>query len=580
MDKTTLLLEAAEILNSDINVKPLLKNILNITVKYLNASAASLFLINPKLKQLDLYLMAGEEDPRIWASHLSLGQGIAGWVAEHGEPVLTNDARSDPRFYTGLENMADFRTGALICVPIRRHDKILGVVEALNPQGGDKFTDDDMGLLMALSGQMAVSLENAILIDKLQKNSREKELLIEISKKLNTFLELNEILDYILDSLTEVVEYDMAGIFLVDRETGDIIPEVEKSKTRGEDEVLFKNLLLKIGDGLVGWVGKTGKSVIVSDVSIDPRYIKFRKNTSSEMVVPIKSEDNILGVLNIESDQVNKYDNEDLRLVEAFAGQAAVAIERAHLSKEILEQRMLAEELEIARRIQLSFLPSRQPEIEGFQVWAFNRSYHEVGGDYYDFIPIVENQTGIAIGDVVGKGIPAALLMAAFRASLIAEIRNNYAIRTILSKVNNLLYESMERSNFVTAVYGVLDSRNSIFTFSNAGHNLPLLFRSDGSIEKLSEGGLALGIVYNQTYIEQPAFLRPGDWILFYTDGVTETFNEKGKEYGEEKLVELVKQNLHLTPKQLADEILKDLGKFRRGAPQSDDYTMILLKKT
>lgn len=580
MDKTTLLLEAAEILNSDINVKPLLKNILNITVKYLNASAASLFLINPKLKQLDLYLMAGEEDPRIWASHLSLGQGIAGWVAEHGEPVLTNDARSDPRFYTGLENMADFKTGSLICVPIKRHDKILGVVEALNPRGDDEFTDDDLGLLMALSGQMAVSLENAILVDKLQKSSREKELLIEISKKLNTFLELNEILDYILDSLTEVVEYDMAGIFLVDRETGDIIPEVEKSKTRGEDEVLFKNLLLKIGDGLVGWVGKTGKSVIVPDVSIDPRYIKFRKNTSSEMVVPIKSEENILGVLNIESDTVNKYDNEDLRLVEAFAGQAAVAIERAHLISEILEQRTLAEELEIARRIQLSFLPSRQPEIEGFHVWAFNRSYHEVGGDYYDFIPIVENQTGIAIGDVVGKGIPAALLMAAFRASLIAEIRNNYAIRTILSKVNNLLYESMEPGNFVTAVYGVLDSRNSIFTFSNAGHNLPLLFRSDGSIEKLSEGGLALGIVYNQIYIEQPVFLRPGDWILFYTDGVTETFNEKGEEYGEEKLVELVKQNLHLTPKQLADEILKDLGEFRRGSPQSDDYTMILLKKT
>ncbi len=579
MDKVALLLEAAETLNSELRIKPLLENILNLTLRYLNAAAVSVFLINPKLNRLDLYLKAGEDNPKIWSSHLAFGQGIAGWVAEKGEPVITDNARSDPRFFTGYENMADFKTGALICVPIKRREKVLGVIEALNPEGGRLFDREDLDILITLSGQMAISLENAILLEKSEKDRREKEILFEISKKLNTSLSLDEILDTIIDSLSEVIDYDMAGIFLVNRKTGDLTPQFEKSKTRGGDELLRKNIKLKLGDGLVGWVAKNGKSVLVPDVNADSRYFKFRKNTSSEMVVPIKSDNHIVGVFNIESDEVNKYTEEDITLLEAFASQAGVAIERARLHNEILSKRELEEELKIARRIQLSFLPQEQPQIDGYDIYGLNHSYIEVGGDYFDFIRIVENQYGIAIGDVAGKGIPAALIMAAFRASLIAEIRNNYAIRTILSKVNSLIYESVESGNYVTAVYGVLDSQNSIFTFSNAGHNPPLLFRSKGKVEELSEGGVALGVIPNCNYVERPVFLNNGDLILFYTDGVTETFSPSGEEYGTDRLIDLINSSRDLPAKEISNKLLNDLKTFRDTAPQSDDYTVIILKK-
>lgn len=579
MDKATLLLEAADILNSNLKVKSLLENILNITLRYMNAAAASVFLINDRLKRLELYLMAGEENPKIWGSQLSLGQGIAGWVAENGEAVISDDARSDPRFYAGFEDMAAFKTGALLCVPIRRREKILGVVEALNPQGGAKFSQDDLETLMALSGEMANSLENAMLIEKFEKNSREKELLFEISKKLNTFLELDSILDTILDGLSEVIEYDMAAIFLVDPITGLINPEVEKSKTRGSDEFYPENFLIKLGDGLVGWVAKNGQSVLVPDVTADQRYIEFRSKTASEMVVPIKSNKGVVGVLNIEGDEANKYSDEDLKLLEIFAGHAAVAIERAQLLDELLSKRKLEEELKIARRIQLTFLPSKQPEIAGYDIWAINRSYDEVGGDYYDFIPIVENQYGIAVGDVAGKGIPAAIIMAAFRSSLKAEIRNNFAIRTILYKVNNLLFESIEPGNYVTAVYGVLDSQNSIFTFSNAGHNPPIFIRADGRYEELSIGGMALGIIPDCQYIEKPIYLSLGDIIVFYTDGVTETFNSSEEEYGVERLIRIVMGSSGCSANEISSKILGDLEVFRNGISQTDDYTLIIMKK-
>jgi len=579
MDKTSLLLEAAEILNSDLKVKPLLTNILNITLDYLNAKAASVFLFNEKHQRLDLYLMAGENRPEIWASHLKKGQGIAGWVVENGIPVLANDARSDPRFYRGIENMADFKTGALLCVPIKRHEKILGVIEALNPQGGELFTNDDLETMMALSGQMAVSLENAILMEKYENQSSALQRLSEISMTLNTFVTLEKILDAILDSLSDVIDYDIAVIFIIDPTTGILVPQVEKSKNIGEIEMLHDKFNLKIGDGLVGWACKSGESIRVDDVNADSRYVKLKESTRSELVVPFKNDNIVSGVINVESDGINKYDDEDLRLLEAFSSQAAVAIERAHNHNEILKNRKLEDELKIAKRIQLTFLPAEQPDIPGYSIYGINHSYTEVGGDYYDFIPIVKGQTGIAIGDVAGHGIPAALIMAAFRASLKAEIRNNFAIRHILFKVNNLLCESVERGNYVTALYGVLDADNSIFTFSNAGHNPPLLLRVSGEVEELSEGGIALGVIPDTKYVEKPVILNAGDIIVFYTDGITETFNSGGEEFGTERLVDCIKSISNSRAEDISKNLIERLKVFRKGGTQTDDYTSVILKK-
>jgi sigma-B regulation protein RsbU (phosphoserine phosphatase) len=304
----------------------------------------------------------------------------------------------------------------------------------------------------------------------------------------------------------------------------------------------------------------------------------MRPQTKSEVAIPLISRDKVIGVFNIESDELNAYSQSDVELLETFGSQAAVSIERAILYQQAMEQKILEEELAIARKIQQTFLPQKYPSIPAFDISGVNIPSEAVGGDYYDFIDIVDNQIGIAIGDVSGKGIGAALIMAAFRASLKAEIRNNYAIRTIFAKVNSLLYESIERENYVTSVYGVLDSKNRVFTFSNAGHNPPLLFRTNGEIIELAEGGLALGMLPNSIYEERPVHINRNDLLLFYTDGVTEAQNQNNEEFGLLRLKNLVKESKEAGTKEIIDIVVNSVQKFKDPAKPLDDLTMILVK--
>jgi sigma-B regulation protein RsbU (phosphoserine phosphatase) len=261
-----------------------------------------------------------------------------------------------------------------------------------------------------------------------------------------------------------------------------------------------------------------------------------------------------------------------------FASMAAVSIERAKLLKERMATKRIEHELSIARRIQKTFLPANNPIINGFDIAGVNIPSQEVGGDYYDFIHIVEDQWGIAIGDVAGNGIPASLIMAAYRAGLKAEIRNNFAIRAILKKVNNLLYESIERDRYVTAVYGVLDSKNKLLTFSNAGHNPPILRRVNGNLEYLRDGGLALGIFPQSEYKESSVFLNSGDILLFYTDGVTEVPNKKNEEFGEERLIDVLNKVEKLSSHKIVKEIISEVRKFGSMASLPDDLTLVSIK--
>jgi sigma-B regulation protein RsbU (phosphoserine phosphatase) len=238
----------------------------------------------------------------------------------------------------------------------------------------------------------------------------------------------------------------------------------------------------------------------------------------------------------------------------------------------------IEDQLQVARDIQKSFLPRVPPSYPGFDFDAINISSEEVGGDYFDFIPIVDHQLGITIADVSGKGLPASLIMASYRASLIAEIRNNYALRTVMRKVNNLIFESVERGNFVTAVYGVLDTRNRVFTYSNAGHNPPFILRKSGEVESLADGGLILGIVPERQYQECPVQFKPGDIMVMYTDGVTDTENDKGEQFDIERLVELVRKNRRLPAKGIRAKIVDEISRFRSDSYQPDDLTLVIVK--
>jgi sigma-B regulation protein RsbU (phosphoserine phosphatase) len=439
---------------------------------------------------------------------------------------------------------------------------------------GKEFNQQDLEILSSLADQIAIALDNSYLYRRAKKKTLEMETLLEVEKSLSSTLNLNQLLELILDSLHKVVKYDAVVVFLIDKKKQDI----EHIKARGFDPAIEPDLQLKIGQGMAGWAAKTQKSLVVPDVMQDQRYIEARVGTKSAMVVPMISQERIIGVFDLESDKLNAYSEDDLELLEAFASLASISLERAHQHEEILEKRKLEEELSIAKKIQQTFLPQEKPQLAGFDISGINIPSEDVGGDYYDFISIIENQMGLAIGDVSGKGIPAALIMASFRASLIAEIRNNYAIRSIMFKVNNLLFESTASDIYVTAVYGVLDTKNRIFTFANGGHNAPILRHANGGMEYLTEGGVALGMFENSKYEERPLKLNPGDIIVFYTDGVTEAKNEKEEEFGTRRLKQVIDVSHQLSATQIQENIYKAVKDFRGDLPPGDDLTMIVIK--
>lgn len=418
-------------------------------------------------------------------------------------------------------------------------------------------------------------LRNAVLIDALHRIELELELLQETGTILSMSIRLDEVFKSIVAALEKLIAFDAVGIYILSHK-GEMIDELFSQGYHEDDTPAL--LRLKAGKGLVGWVAKTGEPVIVPNVAEDQRYVKTRQTTNSELVVPLFSGNEVIGAFNLESDRLDAYSPSDLEMVTAFANQASVSITRAKLIQETLEKNKIKDQLQVAREIQKSFIPAVPPRYPGFDFDAVNISSDEVGGDYFDFIPIVDHQLGVTIADVSGKGVPAALIMASYRASLIAEIRNNYAIRTILRKVNNLICESVERGKFVTAVYGVLDAKNRIFTFANAGHNPPIHLRATGEVEFLTTGGWTLGIQSDKEYEERPIHIRSGDILVLYTDGVTEAENPRQELFGTDRLVELVKSNGNRSAREIRETIVDEVIRFRDPETQPDDLTLMIIK--
>jgi len=250
------------------------------------------------------------------------------------------------------------------------------------------------------------------------------------------------------------------------------------------------------------------------------------------------------------------------------------------LQRTYAEKERLQKELEIARDIQQSFLPQVIPQIEGFELAAINIPAREVGGDFYDFIPIANDKWGLVIADVSGKGIPAALFMALSRTIVRTKTIGNPAISEAIGKANELLTEESETSNmFVTLFYTILDTKKRSLTYTNAGHNLPLLIkRANGEVTRLEGRGIALGVAPNIELEEKEILLEKGDITVVYTDGVTEAINEQNEEFGEERLIKIITENYDLPAQKLIEQIQQKIVTFSSNQPQFDDLTLIVLK--
>jgi sigma-B regulation protein RsbU (phosphoserine phosphatase) len=413
-------------------------------------------------------------------------------------------------------------------------------------------------------------------------------MLLDITKKISRSLDVDEVLELVMDTLGSLVPYDAAGIYMIecsaqgDGSAGEdkigALKGFSTTSVRGYDINELTGLHLKVGEGLLGYAAQTGEPLIVADVSLDPRYVNARRETCSEMVAPIISNDKVIGAFDLESDRKNAYNEDDLEILMLLASQVAIIIEKAMLYEQSVEKKRLQAQLEVARQVQLELLPARDPRLEGFDISAYNFSTEEVSGDYYDFVSLYEDHLGIVIADVSGKGVPAALLMAFLRASLRAAIHIGYAPNISMSKVNYLLWESIENNQYVTAFYGALDATNRTLAYANAGHNPPLLMDAEGNARFIERGGIPLGMFRDTRYYEYYLPIQPGQTIVLYTDGITEATNASGTEYGRERLERKVREGRDLSARELINFLHTDVLAWTEGRGATDDVTFVVIK--
>lgn len=405
-------------------------------------------------------------------------------------------------------------------------------------------------------------------------------MLLDITKKISRSLDLDEVLTLVMDTLDSLIPYDAAGIYILERDKTGNNPYIFKSKALRGYEISFALVepRLKLGEGFIGYVAQTGKPIISHDVSSDPRYYHARERTRSEMVAPIITNDEVIGVFDLESDNLNEYTEDDLAVLQLLTSQVAIIIEKVKLHEQVVEQKRLQAQLEIARQVQLALLPEDDPKAANFDISAYIFPAEEISGDYYDWVKIFEDQIGVVVADAVGKGIPAALLIAFLRASLRAIAQIGYAPNSAFSNVGDLLWDSVAEHQFVTAIYGILDVTNKTFVFSNAGHNPPLLIKPDGEHRFVEYGDLPLGMFKGVRYHQHFIKFEPGQILVLYTDGITESAREDGEEYGQERLAERVWQGIHLPAKELIDFIRLGVADFTGRKFLDDDGTLFIVK--
>jgi sigma-B regulation protein RsbU (phosphoserine phosphatase) len=408
-------------------------------------------------------------------------------------------------------------------------------------------------------------------------------LLLELSQRISRTLDLQVVLQDLLQALRPAVAYDAAGVFVLNRAVP-LIRRADPNLIAGMVQVGFDNPpaddpMLRSGKGIIGHVIHTGEVVNAPDVRLDRRYVTGRRQTRSELAVPIVSEAGVIGCLNVESDTEAAFSPEDAELLEFFASSAAVSIEKALLHRQVLEKQRIEDQLKVAREVQSGLLPGAPPGLAGYDIAAVALPTWAIGGDYYDYVPLGEGRLGLVVADVSGKGIPAALIMATFRAALRTEMRRHADLRAVAEQLNGTVLESGDTSRFVTAVCGVLDPTSGRLTYVNCGHNPPLLLRASGGMESLQRGGPALGLFGTVAFEAGTVDLEPGDRLVLYTDGVVEPTDDEDREFGTERLATAVREATGRPAAEALRRVIDATRAFGGRDDYDDDFTLVIVQR-
>lgn len=421
-------------------------------------------------------------------------------------------------------------------------------------------------------------------IDTLQQKINDLTSLIEVSAIISSTLDLEELMNLVMEKAQAVMNAEASSVMLLNEQTGMLECEIALGTVQ---EKVKNNIYLKLGQGIAGWVAQHGEAIIVPDVDSDSRFYSNIDHstgfkTRSILAAPLKVKDKVIGVAEvINRRDARPFTEDNLAIFTTFCRQVALAIENAKMHRYMLEQQRMQQQLESAHSIQQSFMPQAFPhsDQDKYLVYAKNIPATSVGGDLFDFIEIGTDHLAFVIGDVSGKGIPAALYMA----RLISDLRYYCHITErpidLMQTINSVLLDRSRQGMFVTLIYMVLDTKTGELTITNGGHLPPFWYqKKSGTCTKInSSAGIPLGILPEVEFSEQVIQLQPGDQVLLYTDGVTEAKNTQGNMFSVKRLENIfAKARRH--PRVLIEDIVKQVKKYCKNISQHDDITLLGIK--
>lgn len=472
----------------------------------------------------------------------------------------------------------------------KRSSDIFSVLQEVTGSGQDKASvkpqsNQVMSQTMIASGS-PINAEQV---------SRKRDLLAVVSKVGVTLLSdasLDDTLRLVMDLVFDAIPVERGFLFLSS-------DWAQKKKSRAKsrpspNELICKvarNLTkeltgeeIKISRSISEKVISEGTSVLTSDAMHDPRFQDRHSimisNVRSIMAVPLAVEDEVIGMIYVDNPYAtNRFTEDELLVLTTLASVAAIKIENARLIEERIEKKRMEEELKVASEIQLRLHPLSPPRVHGYDMIGISFPCREIGGDYYDFIQRKNGHIIFALGDVSGKGIGAALLMSSLHAALRAQAQTGLGIAEIVTEVNNYIFESSPENKFLTLFCAELDPTTGRLVYSNAGHNAPIMVCKDGRILKLETGGLPVGIVDDIVYEAGSVYMNPGDVLVIYSDGISDSVNEVDEDFGEDRLIQVVQKYRTRTASQLRDRIDEALTQFVGQAPPVDDMTIMIVKR-
>jgi len=563
-----LLLEVADVVNTTLDLDTTLRRVAELVRRVIDYEIFAILLLNEKAQELRIRFQVGYAREVAERVKIKIGEGVTGLAAQRGEAILADDVSKYPEYISAAPNVR-----SELAIPLIVKNRVIGVLNLETHEIG-RFTEEHKRLLTLIGSRMAVGIENARLHTRTTRQARTLVLLNEIARELTSILNVDELLKRIAELLSRLIDYQMFSILLLDT-AGEKLQH--RFSLRFQENIQLKHDV-PLGDGLVGYAARHRQAVLVPDVSKDPRYILLNPETRSELAVPLIYKDNVIGVLDLEHTKRGFFTDDHKRTVTTLAAQVAIAIENARLYEEIARQeKRLERDLALARELQFRLLPQSLPKLANLEVAAKFAPARAIGGDLYDFVNYSLDHLGMVIGDVSGKGAPAAIYAALVSGILRSHAPIEPGPAEMLRAVNFSLGERRIEGQFVSLIYAVWDDRSRAVRIANSGLPRPL-YVHDGKIEVIEATGLPLGLFDDAEYDELTFKAKPGDMFVFFSDGILDARNRAGDMFGRHRTEAIIAGCADISADCVVKSLFKAVTEHAAGEEAFDDETVVAIK--